>query len=86
MLCCRLTSCTSLSLSLCHLITPWLFYNFQLKPQRSVDNEDFRKVFDRPYAAPLPSESAPQNTQVQTSHYDYNFDEKDYKSELEGFH
>ncbi|KAJ7380400.1 Anion exchange protein 3 [Desmophyllum pertusum] len=52
----------------------------ELKPQRSVDNEDFRKVFDRPFAAPLPSESAPQNTQVQTSHYDYNFDEKDYKN------
>lgn len=46
-----------------------------------MDNEEFKKFFERPFAAPLPSESAPQNTQVKTSHYDYNFDEKDYKSE-----
>lgn len=47
-----------------------------------MDNEEFRKVFDRPFVAPRPSESGPQSTEVQTSHYDYNFDEKDYKSEL----
>ena len=46
-----------------------------------MDNDEFRKVFERPFAAPHPSESAPQNTQVKTSHYDYNFDEKDYTSE-----
>lgn len=53
-----------------------------MKPQITVDNEEFRKVFERPFAAPLPSESAPQSLQVPTSHYDYNFDEKDYKCEL----
>lgn len=47
-----------------------------------MDNEEFKKVFDRPFAAPRPSESRPQTSEVQTSHYDYNFDEKDYKSEL----
>nr|XP_058942505.1 band 3 anion transport protein-like [Pocillopora verrucosa] len=52
----------------------------EVKPQITVDNEEFRKVFERPFAAPLPSESAPQSSQVPTSHYDYNFDEKDYKS------
>lgn len=52
----------------------------EVKPQITVDNEEFRKVFERPFAAPLPSESAPQSLQVPTSHYDYNFDEKDYKS------
>lgn len=68
-------------LFLCHKITPWLLCKSQIKPQNNVDNEEFRKVFDRPFAAPKPSESAPQTTQVKTSHYDYNFDEKDYKSE-----
>lgn len=64
-----------------HVITPWSLYELQIRPQINVDHEEFRKVFERPFAAPLPSESAPQNTQVKTSHYDYNFDEKDYKSE-----
>lgn len=50
------------------------------KPQSSVKNEEFRKVFDRPFAAPRPFESRPQTSDVPTSHYDYNFDEKDYKS------
>lgn len=63
------------------MITIWPCYKLQSKPQNTVDNEEFRKVFERPFAAPLPSESAPQSTQVQTSHYDYNFDEKDYESE-----
>ncbi|XP_078345150.1 band 3 anion transport protein-like [Oculina patagonica] len=52
----------------------------EIRPQINLDHEEFRKVFERPFAAPLPSESAPQNTQVKTSHYDYNFDEKDYKN------
>lgn len=52
----------------------------EIKPPSSVDNEEFKKVFDRPFAAPRPSESRPQTSEVQTSHYDYNFDEKDYKT------
>lgn len=53
----------------------------QVKPQNRVDNDEFRKVFDRPYVAPRPSESGyDPSSEVQTSHYDYNFDEKDYKS------
>lgn len=47
-----------------------------------MSNEDFRKVFDRPFVAPRPFESGPQTSDVPTSHYDYNFDEKDYKCEF----
>lgn len=68
--------------SLRRLITSHRFFYPQIKRQSSVDNDEFRKVFDRPFAAPRPSESAPQSSEVQTSHYDYNFDEKDYKSEF----
>lgn len=52
----------------------------EIRPQSAVSNEDFRKVFDRPFVAPRPFESGPQTSDVPTSHYDYNFDEKDYKS------
>lgn len=50
----------------------------EIRPQSAVSNEDFRKVFDRPFVAPRPFESGPQTSDVPTSHYDYNFDEKDY--------
>lgn len=56
--------------------------NWQIRPQSAVSNEDFRKVFDRPFVAPRPFESGPQTSDVPTSHYDYNFDEKDYKCEF----
>lgn len=59
--------------------------NWQIRPQSAVSNEDFRKVFDRPFVAPRPFESGPQTSDVPTSHYDYNFDEKDYKCEFIDF-
>lgn len=46
---------------------------------RIVDDEEYKKVFDRPYTAPSPDISH-RAAEVKTSHYDYNFDEKDYKS------
>ena len=40
-------------------------------------------MFERPFAAPEPSHITSPTKEVRTSHYDYNFDEKDYKSKTE---
>jgi hypothetical protein len=53
------------------------------KAKRSVaDKEQYKKVLDRPYVAPSLSAygTCAQDENPPTSHYDYNFDEKDYKS------
>ncbi|XP_048578952.1 band 3 anion transport protein isoform X2 [Nematostella vectensis] len=45
--------------------------------QSAIDEEQYNKVFSRPFATPsLPTSKS--ETDVQTSHLDVNFDEKDY--------
>lgn len=70
---------------MCLLLTEYHFCT--LKAKRHVtDTEEYKKVLDRPFVAPSLSGRAGATDEgsykLTTSHYDYNFDEKDYKSKL----